>query len=494
MFTKIIKFVRNILGLTAEENKTKSSGRKPKSGKKETARKPRGKGQSGPAPSRRKSVREKKVSRKAPEKKPEKKEIPPMPELIEIEPAEGKKRFSDFPVAKEVLAGTQDLGFKYCTLIQEKCLPYALEGRDLAAKAQTGTGKTAAFLTAAMTRLLKNPTDKQNGFCRVLVLEPTRELALQIEKDAENIGKYTGLYSKAIFGGIDYKAQRDAIQCKVDILAGTPGRILDYAGSGSLNLSETEILVIDEADRMLDMGFIPDVRRIVSKLPPAGKRQTMLFSATLDPEILTLVDRWLVDPVSLEAEPEHVVTDLIDQKFYAVSGDDKLALLIWLIKHEEVERMIVFGNWKHKNAELAANLISYGISCEQLSGDIEQAKRIRILDRFKRGECKIVVATDVAARGIHVDGISHVVNYDLPEQAEDYVHRIGRTGCAGKKGTAISFVCEFGAYSLPAIEEYAGIKAKTVQPEEECLILPERVHPLKTKSRSGSRKRAPKRR
>lgn len=247
---------------------------------------------------------------------------------------------------------------------------------------------------------------------------------------------------------------------------------------------------------MLDMGFIPDVRRIVSKLPPAGKRQTMLFSATLDPEILRLVDSWLVDPVSLEAEPEHVVTDLIDQKFYAVSGDDKLALLIWLIRHEEVERMIVFGNWKHKNAELAANLISYGISCEQLSGDIEQAKRIRILERFKRGECKVVVATDVAARGIHVDGISHVVNYDLPEQAEDYVHRIGRTGRAGKKGTAISFVCEFGAYSLPAIEEYAGIEAHTVQPDEECLILPERVQPLKKTpaARGASRKRAPNRR
>ena len=250
--------------------------------------------------------------------------------------------------------------------------------------------------------------------------------------------------------------------------------------------------MIDEADRMLDMGFIPDVRRIVAKLPPAGKRQTMLFSATLEPEILRLVDRWLVDPVSVEAEPEHVVTDLIEQTFYAVSGDQKLPVLLWLLKHEEIERMIIFGNWKHKNAELAEQLVSYGIDCEQLSGDIAQNKRIRILDRFKRGDCKVVVATDVAARGIHVDGISHVVNYDVPEQAEDYVHRIGRTGRAGKKGKAITFVCEFGAYYLPAIEEYAGIHAVTLQPEEEALVLPERVKALRhaehAPRRSGDRR------
>ncbi len=418
---------------------------------------------------------------------------PPMPDLIEIEPAEGKTRFCDLDLAREVLVGTQQLGFKYCSVIQAKCLPYALAGRDLAAKAQTGTGKTAAFLASSMTRLLRSPQpERKPKTCRVLVLEPTRELAMQIEKDARELGRYTGLYCKAIFGGMDYKEQREAIQKPVDILAGTPGRILDYAGSGALDLSQTEILVIDEADRMLDMGFIPDVRRIVAKLPPAGKRQTMLFSATLEPEILRLVERWLVDPVSVEAEPEHVVTDLIDQHFFAVSGDQKLACLLWLLRTEPIERMIIFGNWKHKNAELAEQLISYGIDCEVLSGDIAQNKRIRILDRFKRGDCKVVVATDVAARGIHVDGISHVVNYDVPEQAEDYVHRIGRTGRAGKKGKAITFVCEFGAYYLPAIEEYAGIHAVTLQPEEEALVLPERVKALRhaehTPRRSGDRR------
>ena len=497
MFKKLIEFIKNVFAPAKPAKASHKSSPRTAAGKggnqprKQKNNRNRAKNpQQAPKPQPKKAKNEPKNKQpKAPKPQPQKtvnapQPALPMPELIDIEPAEGKKRFCDIDLAKEVLAGTQQLGFKYCSVIQEKCLPYAVEGRDLAAKAQTGTGKTAAFLASSMTRLLRNPkTDRKPRTCRVLVLEPTRELAMQIEKDAQALGKYTGLYCKAIFGGMDYKEQRDAINYPVDILAGTPGRIIDYSRSGALDLSQTEVLVIDEADRMLDMGFIPDVRRIVSKLPPAGQRQTMLFSATLDPEILRLVDSWLVNPVSVEAEPEHVVTDLIDQHFYAVSGDKKLALLLWLIKHEPIERMIIFGNWKHKNAELAEQLISYGVDCEQLSGDIAQNKRIRILDRFKSGECKIVVATDVAARGIHVDGISHVVNYDLPEQAEDYVHRIGRTGRAGKKGKAISFVCEFGAYYLPAIEEYAGIKAVTVQPEEETLLLPERVKPLRHAAR-----------
>lgn len=498
VFKKLIAIVKGAFKPTkSRKSLVNTSVRKELSGKGKDASRRRKKdvtrAKSVPAEKKAAAPKPKKTESKPRQPKPQKavhapQPAPPMPELIDIEPAEGKIRFCDLDLAKEVLAGTQKLGFKYCSLIQEKCLPYALAGRDLAAKAQTGTGKTAAFLASSMTRLLRDPKpDRKPKTCRVLVLEPTRELAMQIEKDAQMLGEYTGLYCKAIFGGMDYKEQRDSINYAVDILAGTPGRILDYASSGALDLSQTEILVIDEADRMLDMGFIPDVRRIVAKIPPAGKRQTMLFSATLEPEILRLVERWLVDPVSVEAEPEHVVTDLIDQHFYAVSGDKKLACLLWLIKNESIERMIIFGNWKHKNAELAEQLISYGVDCEQLSGDIVQNKRIRILDRFKSGECKVVVATDVAARGIHVDGISHVVNYDVPEQAEDYVHRIGRTGRAGKKGKAITFVCEFGAYYLPAIEEYAGIKAVTVQPEEAAQVLPERVKALKHAARPPRR-------
>lgn len=477
---RIINGIRNLFrSQPAETKKPAPEKKQNRKSKKHSPRPDR-------EPSRQIKRREKKQAQPAKERKVLNKKViipppPPMPELIEIPPEEGKVRFQDLPLAKEVIAGTQQLGFQYCSVIQEKALPHALAGKDLAAKAQTGTGKTAAFLASSMTRLLQNPKENRRPkTCRVLVLEPTRELALQIEKDAEAIGKYTGLYSKAIFGGIDYKEQKNAIDIPVDILACTPGRMLDYARSGALNLSETEILIIDEADRMLDMGFIPDVRRIVGMLPPAGKRQTMLFSATLEPEILRLADRWLMDPVSVEAEPEHVVTDLIDQRFYAVLGSQKIALLLWLLKNEPYDRMIIFGNWKHRNAELTEELRSYGVECEMLSGDIPQNKRIRILDAFKEGKCRIIVATDVAARGIHVDGISHVINFDLPEQAEDYVHRIGRTGRAGKKGSAISFVCEFGAFNLPEIEKYAEMEVNTIQPEEECFVLPERVKSLKT--------------
>ncbi|MGN0872064.1 MAG: DEAD/DEAH box helicase [Victivallales bacterium] len=425
-------------------------------------------------------------------RRPVKASPPPMPELVAPPQEEGKTRFCDLDLAPEILAGTQTLGFQYCTVIQEKCLPYALAGKDLAAKAQTGTGKTAAFLASAMTRLIKNPLPPESrrpGSCRVLVLSPTRELAIQIHNDALALGKYTSLNNLVIFGGMDHQGQRDSLADPIDILVGTPGRIIDYSRSGHLDLSSTEILVIDEADRMLDMGFIPDVRRIVSKLPPAGKRQTMLFSATLEPEVLALVDRWLVEPVSLEAEPEHVVTDLIDQHFYAVMNHQKLSMLLWLIRNEPFERMIIFGNWKEKNIDLVDHLYEYGIKAELLSGDIPQAKRLKILEKFKSGEVKIVVATDVAARGIHIAGISHVVNYDLPDHPEDYVHRIGRTGRAGAKGKSISFVCEYGAYVMPDIEKYAQIEIKTIQPEEEMLTLPERVNaPVKhSRPRGNSR-------
>ena len=431
----------------------------------------------------------------APAKKPRtavKPAVPPMPELVEAPPEEGKVRFTDLPLAKEILAGVQTLGFRYCTPIQALCLPAALEGRDLAAKAQTGTGKTAAFLASCMTRLLQNPLppEKQKGgACRVLVLSPTRELAIQIHNDALGLGKYTALNNLVIFGGMDHREQRDSLADPIDILVGTPGRIIDYTQSGHLDLSRVETLVIDEADRMLDMGFIPDVRRIVARLPKAGVRQTMLFSATLEPEILRLVDRWLVDPVSFETEPEHVVTDLIDQHFYAVMREEKLAFLLWLIHNEPFERMIIFGNWKDRNSELVDKLYEYGVEAGLLSGDIPQNKRLQILDRFKKGELKVVVATDVAARGIHIPGISHVVNYDLPDHPEDYVHRIGRTGRAGEKGKSISFVCEYGAYVMPQIEESAQMKIKTVLPEENQLVLPEKVNPARKRS-SGSGRRS----
>ena len=479
-------------GTASPEKKTAAGGRKRKSN-------PQKHSSSDPAKETKRPARRPRHEKKAESvpvesvHKPVHEPPPPMPEIVEVPAAEGKVRFTDLPLAKEILAAVQTLGFQYCTPIQALCLPAALEGRDLAAKAQTGTGKTAAFLASCMTRLLRNPLPpekRKGGSCRVLVLSPTRELAIQIHNDALALGKYTPLNNLVIFGGMDHRQQRDSLADPIDILVGTPGRILDYTQSGHLDLSRVETLVIDEADRMLDMGFIPDVRRIVGRLPKAGDRQTMLFSATLEPEILRLVDKWLVDPVSFETEPEHVVTDLIDQHFYAVMREEKLAFLLWLIRNEPFERMIIFGNWKERNSELVDQLYEYGVEAGLLSGDIPQAKRLQILDRFKKGELRVVVATDVAARGIHIPGISHVVNYDLPDHPEDYVHRIGRTGRAGANGKSISFVCEYGAYVMPQIEEYAQMKIKTVLPEEEQLVLPEKVNHVrrKTERRSGGRR------
>ena len=356
-------------------------------------------------------------------------QIPPMPAIVPPPEEPGKMRFCDLELCPEVLAAVQVLGFLYCTEIQKLCLPFALAGRDLAAKAQTGTGKTAAFLSTLITRFRRHPIEgeRKHGAPRALVLAPTRELAIQIHDDAEALARFTGLNCVVIFGGMDHEKQRRELDAPIDILVGTPGRIIDYSQSGDLDLSKAEVLVIDEADRMLDMGFIPDVRRIVYHLPRPGVRQTMLFSATLEPAVLRLVDSWMKDPEFVESEPQHIVTDLIDQRFYAVLDEQKMAVLLHIIREEKPERMIIFGNRKDKNISVAARLFEYGEDAELLSGDVAQEKRLKILDRFREGKTRILVATDVAARGIHVDGISHVVNYDLPEQADDYVHRIGRT-------------------------------------------------------------------
>ncbi|MEI6634722.1 MAG: DEAD/DEAH box helicase [Chlamydiota bacterium] len=401
------------------------------------------------------------------------KEPPRMPLLREVPPAEGKTRFTDLDIAKEVLGGVQDLQFEYCTPIQQQCLPQALAGRDVTGRAQTGTGKTAAFLASALTYMLRHPKENRTpGSCRVLVLAPTRELAIQIYKDAEVLGKYCGVNNLVVFGGMGYHEQRDALERPIDILVGTPGRIIDYTRSGHMRLGEAEILVIDEADRMLDMGFIPDVRRIVGKLPPAGERQTMLFSATLTPEIVRLVDKWLVDPVMIESEPEQLVTDLIYQKFFAVAAEEKLALLLWLLKHDNASRVLVFCNRRDACQRLARQLGRYRIEGGLLSGDVPQEKRLKILERFRAGATPVIVATDVAARGIHVDSVSHVVNYDMPYESDDYVHRIGRTGRAGETGKSIGFVCEYGAHMIPALEKLLGHPIACEYPTEEMVTLP----------------------
>lgn len=396
---------------------------------------------------------------------------PPMPVLTPGETEEGKLRFHDLTIRPELIAATQDLGFKFCSPVQALAIPQLLEHRDIIGKAQTGTGKTAAFLISMFNRFLLDPKPiRRPGTCRALVLAPTRELAIQIHKDAESLGKYCGFHNLVVFGGMDHHKQMEAICSQgLDILIGTPGRLLDYIRGRQLRLEDTEVLVIDEADRMLDMGFIPDVTRIVGHLPGPGIRQTLFFSATFTPEVMRLADRWLKDPFKVEIESENVVTDLITQRFYSVLRDDKFKLLCWILRHEPFTRILVFGNRRDFNSELARKLQKAGIECELLSGDVPQEKRIKVLERFRSGKTPVLVATDVAARGIHVDGISHVINYDLPEQAEDYVHRIGRTGRAGVPGTAISFICEYGAYAIEGIEALIGNPIVSIQPESEML-------------------------
>ena len=398
--------------------------------------------------------------------------IPPLPEIVPPPPCDDKKRFCDFDLEKEVLAACQDAGFEYCTPIQEKSLPTTLRGLDLTGKAQTGTGKTAAFLISSINHFLRNPVpeeERQPGSCRMLVLAPTRELAIQIHKDAEVLCKYTPLRNLVVFGGMDHAKQREALARPVDILVGTPGRIIDYSRGGDLKLGKAEILVIDEADRMLDMGFIPDVRRIVAKLPAAGKRQTMFYSATFDQKILRLVSSWLKDPTNVESEPENVVSGLIDQTFFAVTTKEKLPILKWILENDNVSRMLVFVNRKDMAQRLHDRLRAAGVTCGILSGDVPQNKRIRILESFRSGKTKVIVATDVAARGIHVDDVSHVINYDLPYEPGDYVHRVGRTGRAGNKGKSISFLCERGSFVMPDIEEILGHEIKCVVPTPEML-------------------------
>ena len=435
----------------------------------------------------------------APERRPEPPACPAA--LREVPPSPGKTRFLDLALDERVQFGVQHAGFEYCTPIQAMTLPVLLDGRDLAGKAQTGTGKTAAFLLAAFTRMLANPrADRKNGSVRMLVLAPTRELAMQIHKDAENLGVFTGLAFRLVFGGMDYDKQRRSLDCPIDVLIGTPGRTIDFLRHGLIDLSKVEILVIDEADRMLDMGFIPDIKRIVSALPRKGTRQTALFSATLEPAILRLASGWLTDPTVLESEPEQMVSDNIEQTFLTVTREEKLAVLLHILRTREYDRILIFGNRKDVNLQLQYDLAKYGFNVPVLSGDIAQEKRIRILERFRTGAEKIVIATDVAARGIHVDDVSIVVNYDLPERPEDYIHRIGRTGRAGHTGVAISFLCEYGAFYLPAIEELLKVQFHSTLPDEEMLKLPPLAEhpqlperPERRRRSGGGRRGAPRR-
>jgi len=339
-------------------------------------------------------------------------------------------------------------------------LPYALAGFDCIGKAQTGTGKTAAFLITAITDLLEHRLEEQYlGEPRALILAPTRELALQIAEDAQQLTKYSRLKVVAVVGGMDFeKQQKQLADQRVDIMVATPGRLIDFMNRKLVFLDQIELLVIDEADRMLDMGFIPDIKTIVRATPRTENRQTLMFSATFSQDILNLAERWTNEPVQVEVEPLTKTSEDVEQHVYIISADEKYQVLRRILRRPEADRVLVFANRKDIVRDLSENLKKDGIECEVLSGDVPQNKRIRTLDGFKEGKFEVLVATDVAGRGIHIDGVSHVINYTLPEDAEDYVHRIGRTGRAGKKGVSISFACEDDSFLIPAIEEY--VKAK----------------------------------
>jgi len=388
-----------------------------------------------------------------------------------VEPIEGKRRFHDFDLPSEVMHGIADLGFKYCTDIQALSLEQALAGKNIAGKAQTGSGKTAAFLVAILTRYLRSPENraKEGGNPRALVIAPTRELVIQICKDADAIGKYTGLRSLAVYGGMDYDRQRkEVLSAPVDLLVATPGRLLDFVKSRVINLANVDTLVIDEADRMLDMGFIPDVRRIMSYLPPKQKRTTMLYSATLNDAVMRLAMNWMEEPFKAEVESETNATDTVKQVVYVIQAKDKFTVLFNHIALHPTARTIVFCNRKCTTEDVYESLRVRGVSVEMLSGDVNQNKRLKVLDAFRDGEVKVVVATDVAGRGIDVKGLEYVVNFDFPYEAEDYVHRIGRTGRAGSTGIAISFADEYESCQIPDIEKYINeeLKCTVIGPDD----------------------------
>jgi ATP-dependent RNA helicase RhlB len=379
----------------------------------------------------------------------------------------GRGRFHDFALPLPLMHAIADLGFEYCTPIQSEVLPFSLADYDVTGQAQTGTGKTAAFLITILARQYEFPSQGANppGSPRALVLAPTRELAIQIEHDGHDLAKHLDSRVISVVGGMDMNRQRERLSKGVDILVATPGRLLDFMDRRVIDLRRVEVLIIDEADRMLDMGFIPDVRRIVYKTPHKKKRQTLFFSATFNEDVMRLADQWTLQPHHVAIEPDNVAVDTVEQKFWLVAANEKAKVLHQLVGQEAVERVMVFANRRDQTRNVHDYLRRKGVSCEMLSGEVPQRKRLTTLDRFKQGKVRVLVATDVAGRGIHVDDVSHVVNYDLPEDPEDYVHRIGRTGRAGATGISISFVSEDDAFNLPAIEQFIGYSVECSQPE-----------------------------
>ncbi len=399
--------------------------------------------------------------------------------------------FASLGLPEALLAGVRESGFEFCTPIQAHALPHALAGRDVAGQAQTGTGKTAAFLLAAFNYLLKQdevaraegrePSPSRNP--RAFMLAPTRELAVQIHKDAEALGKYAGYRLGLAFGGTGYDSQRRELEAGVDVLIGTPGRLIDFYKQKIYDLNSVQVMVLDEADRMFDLGFIKDIRFILRRMPEPSQRLNMLFSATLSYKVMELAHEHMNEPEMVQIEPDTRTADKVTQTLYHTAMDEKLPLLIGILRHMNPVRSLVFINTKDQADLVSRTLIANGFDAAVLSGDVPQTQRLRLLQEFTEGKRPVMVATDVAARGLHIPEVSHVFNFDLPQNAEDYVHRIGRTARAGASGDAISFACEKYVFSLPEIEDYIGHKISVTA------ITPELLPPIERVARAPRRDR-----
>jgi ATP-dependent RNA helicase RhlB len=380
--------------------------------------------------------------------------------------------FSIFDLPAPVMDGIRDAGFVTATPIQEAALPLALRGKDVAGQSQTGTGKTAAFLIAAFTRLLREapPRSAHGSEPRVLIIAPTRELVVQIESDARLLGQHTPFRILAVYGGIDYNRQREALAAGCDLLVGTPGRLIDYLKQHIWSPRRVEVLVIDEADRMFDMGFIADLRFILRRLPPPERRQSFLFSATLSFRVLELTWEFMNNPSQITIMPQQKTAERVEQTLYHVGREEKFPLLLGLLRREGSDRILIFSNTREEARRLEDRLVRNGWEARALTGDVDQKRRLRILSDFKEGKLPVLVATDVASRGLHIEAVSHVINWDLPQDAEDYVHRIGRTARAGAAGRAIGLVDETSALNLEAIEKFIDQKIPVQWAEDDLFV------------------------
>ncbi|HEY8036049.1 MAG TPA: DEAD/DEAH box helicase [Methylobacter sp.] len=413
-------------------------------------------------------------------------------------------RFSNLELSDSILRSLKDAGFHHCTPIQRQALPLSLRGKDIAGQAQTGTGKTAAFLLATFQYLINDAEDdveaeidddmddeekpviksKKIKYPRAIILAPTRELAIQIHKDALQLGKHLNLKFALIYGGTDYQKQLDSIKSNVDIIIGTPGRIIDFYRQNAFTLDNVKVTVMDEADRMFDLGFIKDIRYLLRRMPPPDQRLNMLFSATLSYKVTELAYEHMNNPVLIKIETEEVTSKAIQQSAFCPSNEQKIPLLVGILNQHQPQRSIIFVNTKRCAERLDDTLNANGYKTAALSGDVPQDKRQRLLSDFQENKITLLIATDVAARGLHIADVSHVFNYDLPQDVEDYVHRIGRTARFGASGVAISFICEQYAYSMPDIEDYIGQKIPVLPVTADLLaeiVKPERK-PEKPKS------------